>query len=254
MVILFNIIEDHGLLEHFLRYYHMRGVTHFVCGMHNGQKNPHRRDIERKLGHYSHCIYCSYSDDFSGERDAESQNRVLPEVLSPDQWYLVADPDEFHYHPAFASFSAMQMAALSEGATYVASQLYDRLSGNGPLRDLNPSLTLDDQFPYAGLMTDRILGGCSQKVVMARRSVAVTPGHHFADGKKASFICRTHHFKWQGSQLPRRMKERMLTYQQQGAQYWAEPLRFLEFYKSCGETIDIRNPQLGVVRAERIGV
>jgi len=251
---MFNIIRDYGLLPYFLRYYCCKGVTRFICGLHQGQQNEHLIDIREKLRGYAYTIGCSYFEDFSGERDAVAQNRLLADVLAPGEWYLVADPDEFHYHAAFATFIEMRTAAEKEGADYVGSYLLDRLQNDGKLADLDLRFSLDEQFPLVARLTERILGGCCDKVVMARCGIAISPGHHFAEGKGASFTCETHHFKWQGSDFLERIHERRRSYKKQNLEYSIEPSRFLDYYELRGQRIDVQDPVLDVAPAVALGI
>lgn len=254
MKLIFNIIEDFGILNHFLEYYAARGVTKFICGLHKRATSQHVDDIAQKLSRYGHEICFSYSEDFNGERDAEAQNRMRLQLLDPKEWYLIADPDEFHFHHMFKTFNEMQLTAEREGAAYVGSLLVDRLPASGEFANLNPRLSLDDQFPLAARLTEKLTGGCGWKVVMAHSSVCIRPGHHFADGMRASFLCSTHHFKWQGLHLPQLMQERVKNYWSQGLSYWVEPQRFMTYFEGKGRRIDMQDASLGIMASERIGV
>lgn len=251
MVLIFSIIKDFGILERFLEYYSSRGISKFFCALHRGNHNPNLKDVARKLARYSHTMCASYNQEFNGERDAMAQDRIRCEYLRRGQWYLVADPDEFHHHPDFRTFPEMQRAAEKEGASYVSSALVDRLAANGSLNNVSGSGSLDEQFPLSARLTEELLGGCSAKIVMADYRTRIHPGHHFALGKAASFRCRTHHFKWQGGQLLNVLTQRLASYEKQGLHYGVEVERFLQKWQECG-SIDLREARLCVTRAERI--
>ena len=86
----------------------------------------------------------------------------------------------------------MSRAAEAEGATYVASRLVDRLALNGELITIDGRYSLDEQFPLKGYVTEKLLHGCVDKVALARGSVPVAPGHHFAAGKSRLIFLPVH--------------------------------------------------------------
>ncbi len=254
MILFFNIHRDYGVLPYFLRYYHARGVTRFVCGIYQGHKNKHYRDIKTKLNPYSHDLYCSYFGTLNSQRDAVAQDRKRKEILKPGQWYLVADVDEFHFHPAFETFKAMRVAASKEGVDYVGSILLDRLPVDGVIKDLDLDLTLDEQFPWAASLTENNLGGWNAKIVMARSHIPIFLGHHTTAGKRASFTCQTHHFKWQGEDLLSRLRRRSASYQRQKLAWWTESLNFLDYYRAGANHINLKDPKLRLAPAVKIGI
>jgi hypothetical protein len=253
MVLIFNIIKDFGILDRFLEYYSSRGISNFFCALHRGRSNPHFADVSRKLARYPHRIYASYNQEFNGERDAAAQDRIRGQHLLQGQWYVVADPDEFHHHPDFQTFPEMQRAAEREGASYISSALIDRLAIDGSLRGISRYVSLDEQFPLCARLTEELLGGCACKVVMADYRVRIHPGHHFALGKAASFRCQTHHFKWQGTQLLKIMDQRLTSYRKQGLEYQMEVERFVDYCRQSSGSINVQDARLNITRANRIG-
>lgn len=254
MTLLFNILEDRSLLSYFLQYYHALGVTKFVCGLHKGHSNPQSAEIAQKLRSFPHVLYCSYCEEFSAQRDADAQNKMRLELLRPDDWYVIADLDEFHHNPAFSSFARMKAEAEAEGAEYVGSSFIDRIACEGKIFAIDRLRSLDEQFPFSALLTTVILRGCADKVVMAKGSVGISAGHHSAAGRRASFLCQTHHFKWHGKNLLEQLEQRSWTYAKQGVPYWNEPLNFVEYCFRSQNKIDSSDPSLQVSLAQKIGI
>ena len=254
MTLIFNIIQDYGVFPYFLRYYRAKGVTRFLCGVYRGWENPNMPDICQKLNGYPHEVVCSYHEEFNGERDAESQDLMRKSVLDAEDWYIIADVDEFHHHSCFHSFPEIQRAAELEGADYVASVLVDRLPKSGRLGKLDLEQSLDEQFPFASSFTRVVLGSCVDKVAIAKGHVPVAPGHHYALGKRASFCCSTHHFKWHGEDLVDRTLQRGLALSRQEAYYSKESLNLVAFHRKCFGKLDFTDSSLEIKLAEKIGV
>lgn len=186
--LLANIHFDDGLLRYFLDYYEKRGVERFGIILHSW---PCPAVLNRPEIH----VRVSHEPYVSGPRDNELLNEIRDEYLSPGDWYIPADLDEFHYHPRVFNFRD-----LVGDYDYIPSLFVDRIAEDGKIRDLDFRRSLDDQFPLASIITQQLCGnGCINKVAFARWNCVVNSGHHFAVGTPADFFMETHHFKWSSS-------------------------------------------------------
>ncbi len=203
---------------------------------------------------YSYEIRCSYRETFNGTRDAAFQNEMRLELMEAERWYVVADPDEFHFHTALRTFGELATAAEKEPADFVPSVLVDRLRQDGRITALDQTLSLDQQFPMMCPLTGSILLGSTAKVALARCSVPIQAGHHYAAAAKpASFQCQTHHFKWQGKEFLKRLRDRELAFRVQGLPYGDELGRLLKYVQDRGG-MEFKNSALPVQLADRIGI
>jgi hypothetical protein len=129
------------------------------------------------------------------------QYRTLSQiaVTPPDQWYLIADQDEFHEYPKDIRQILAQCDA--GGFHYVRGCFVDRFSSDGCLAPIDPARSLSEQFPMGAFFTKPILGGSPMKIVAARGGVTFTNcGHHAAVNGNAypaeDCFVPVHHYKW----------------------------------------------------------
>jgi len=252
MTIIFSLHEDFGLLPYFLRYYADRGITRFLCGLPDG--SPHYPDIAAKLRDYPHQIFHTYEGPPSGRQDALARSRARRELVAPDDWFVIADTDEFHHCPEHPNFVEMRDAAKKEGAGCVASVLVDRIAADGSIPALDYSQSLDDQFPLATKITKNVSNGWADKIIMLNSLGGSVSGHHTSGEVHASFTGQTHHFKWQGREFTDRMRERVTLYKMQGHPWWREPLCVLEHLEANGGKFNLADPKLEVQPATKLGI
>ncbi|MCX2926052.1 glycosyltransferase family 2 protein [Streptomyces sp. NEAU-W12] len=133
----------------------------------------------------------------------------------PDDWWIVADLDEFHVYDR----PVADVVAYCEqhGFDFVEGAFLDRVSAEGCLT--GPALPghtpLWRQYPLAGLLTFHLLGGRPTKVTLARGSVELDLGQHYAwTGRGVpvrEIYAQVHHFKWTAS-ARRRLVRRVGAY------------------------------------------
>src|SRR5207245_2466266 len=104
------------------------------------------------------------------------------------------------------------------------------------------------------LLTANILRGCIEKVVMARGTIPILPGHHDATGKRSSFHCQTHHFKWHGKNLLDLLEKRAGIYAKQRLPYCREPINFVNYCRSNGNIVNSRSRTVSCKAAQTIGI
>lgn len=248
MTLIFSLIYDSPVFRKFLRYYKQPGIERYVCLLHTPDLRP---VVERALAGQSYAIDLISVGVFTGQKDSDAQDAARQKYVPTDQWYSVADPDEFYFHPKYTTLCAMREAAIAVDADYVRGEYVDRVARDGSLPTVDPERTLDEQFPIAADVTTELCKGYLAKVVVARGNVPVILGHHWAAGKRAPFIAEVHHFKWVGALLPI-LKQRVVDWKRLKTGYHEEPDRFLRHYAKYGR-INLEEPTLQARPARPIG-
>lgn len=178
--------------------------------------------------------------------------RLIREAMAaaPDDWWVVADLDEFHVYDR--PLAEVVRYCESNGCDYVAGALLDRVGPGGELRDVAPSggPSLWERYPLAGLVTFSVLRAIPTKVTLARGKVELDLGQHRAwDGNPApgDVLCpQVHHFKWTAT-LQARLRQRVAAY---SSGYWQtrhsavidESVRILQHIDDNDGRIDVSRP------------
>jgi hypothetical protein len=114
-------------------------------------------------------------------------------------WHLLADADEFQFHPGGAR--ATLDRCRSSGIPFATGVLVDRLPAAG---ELQPAVgepdELDRRFSVGCFLTATLLDADPRKVTLAHRDVQIgSPGNHFVAGRSPTEPPEpmpVHHFKW----------------------------------------------------------
>ncbi|WP_141693577.1 hypothetical protein [Streptomyces sp. PTY087I2] len=177
----------------------------------------------------------------------------------PDDWWLLADLDEFHVYDR--PLQDVVDHCESGGFDYVKGAVLDRVTLDGSLPELDPVTSLWDQFPLAGPLTLRLLQARPTQVTLARGSVRVDFGQHRAwTGTPAPWdeiYTQVDHFKWTASVRPR-LERRIQAY---ASGEWPvmntciidESRRVLDHLLEHGERIDVGNPEFAFERCGKGG-
>jgi hypothetical protein len=163
----------------------------------------------------------------------------------PDDWWVVADLDEFHVYDR--KLTDIVAACEANGCDYVRGAFLDRVSLDGSLAPLDSTASVWEQYPLAGLVTLRVLKAVTSKVTLARGHVQLHPGQHWAlSGRPlpaTEAFAQVHHFKWTDSVL-RRLLRRVDAYSS-GDWYLTYPAvteesrRFLRHLEEHGGRMDV---------------
>lgn len=217
MKMLVNIAHDAALLGHFYEHYIGMGITEFHVGVLEscpfwvfvdtwsaGKKDVilHRFEIE---------------DGLQGARDSVDQNKTREQAVAPDEWYAVADLDEFVVFNSGATFPEKVEDACGLRVTAVTGGMYDRVTPNGHLPDFVEE-DIWSQFPVCLELTKHLVRGNSSKMVLARGDVPVTHGHHADPARPSLHVAQVHHFKWRAS-VVEMLKKRMAHYKAIGGSW-----------------------------------
>lgn len=183
----------------------------------------------------------------------ELNSELIRKVMdsAKNDWWVVADLDEFHVYDR--PLKDVIERCEDGGYDYVMGAFLDRVAENGDLRTISPFgvVPIWEQFPLAGLLTFRVLGGVPTKVTLARGAVELDLGQHRAwHGLQApadEFCPQVHHFKWSET-VRTRLEKRVAAY---SSGYWkstdtaalvAESKRILDHIRNNDGRIDVGRP------------
>jgi hypothetical protein len=202
---------DTGLLDAAIRHYRDLGVEsfHLIRHVESLDDPEFRRDRDVLARHgleFAAVHQGPWDEDLNGYMIRSQMRR------HPDDWWAVADLDEFHvYDRRLADVIA---ACEAGGYDYVVGALLDRVAADGSLPALKPAESIWAQYPLAGLVTLRVPRAGTSKVTLARGDVQLELGQHGARTGRPlpaeEAFPQVHHFKWTDSVLPRLIRREQL--------------------------------------------
>lgn len=244
--IICSILYDCSLLPYFLRYYSNKGVDQFIFALWDSPGRVHRSMVEEYCNGFNARIVDFCAPRFSGEVDARAHNLIRERFVNDDDWYVISDLDEFHYIKGYYRFEEATCLAEECGASAVRSSLLDRIAIDGsipPFLDFKRSL--GSQFPLSCNIIGAVIRATRSKILMARKHVVVTPGHHRCKGVYWKHRGEAHHFKWFGGLVDETLR-RMVSYEKQGLYYKKEPRTLIEYLKKHRNRFPVDDPVLDV--------
>ncbi len=195
---------DIDLLDAAIRHYRDLGVEYFHIARHvesiDDPEFQRSRDILARSG-------LSFSSVHQGPWDEDLNSYLIRAQMRrhPNDWWVVADLDEFHVYDR--PLTEIIASCKRGGYDHVVGALLDRVAADGSLAPLKPDESIWDQYPFAGLITLQIPKAGTSKVTLARGDVHLRTGQHRAfEGRPMpaeSAFPQVHHFKWTDSVLSR---------------------------------------------------
>lgn len=195
---------DTGLLEAAITHYRGLGVESFHITRHlESLDDPEfQQDLDVLARHG-----VAFAAVHQGPWDEDLNAYMIQAQMRrhPDDWWVVADLDEFHVYDR--PLTDVIAACKAGGYDYVMGALLDRVAADGSLPALRPAESIWAQYPLAGLVTLRVPRAGTSKVTLARGDVLLQLGQHGARTGQAlpaeQAFAQVHHFKWNDSVLPR---------------------------------------------------
>jgi hypothetical protein len=203
---------DTGLLDAAITHYRGLGVESFHLARHiESFDDPDFQRSRDVLARHR----LSYAAVHQGPWDEDLNAYLIRAQMRrhPDDWWVVADLDEFHVYDR--RLTEVIAACESGGYDYVKGALLDRVAADGGLPAPARDASIWAQFPLAGLVTLRVPGAGSSKVTLARGEVQLHLGQHGALAGRLLppevAFPQVHHFKWTDS-VPERLVRREQAY------------------------------------------
>jgi hypothetical protein len=166
----------------------------------------------------------------------------------PDDWFILADQDEFQLYPS--DLAAILDACDRAGFDHINGCFVDRISADGSLSVLVPTLPIWEQFPLGAFLTKPVCAAGVRKVVAAKGSITVSGGHHYAANGNPmpieDLFIEVHYFKWiagvkeylNSRSFPDGNPNSLNTI------VWLEGQRFLRYFSLNGNKINIAEPAI----------
>jgi hypothetical protein len=136
---------------------------------------------------------------------------------SPNDWWVIADVDEFHLYPN-DNLKQLISNCNEHGWDIVRGGFIDRIGRGGEFTELVEDTPIWEQFPNAGFFRYPLSRACPNKICITKGYVEITSGQHYAkiDGHTTwrwqgwnhplinphSFV-QVHHFKWDKTSINR---------------------------------------------------
>lgn len=168
-----------------------------------------------------------------------------------DDWWILADQDEFHYFPD--ELPALLAYCDARGYDHIYGTFVDRVSSDGRFAVVDRSRPLWPQFPLGGIVSARLFGRFSPKVVAAKGRVIIGTGHHKTlNGcpcpARDAFV-QVHHFKWTDG-VVERQQHRAEHFRKAGVNHWTESARIVDYAEMHSMRIDTSDHQFMFARCE----
>ena len=139
-------------------------------------------------------------------------------MLHPNDWWIVADDDEFHVYSK--DLREIIADCDANGWELVRGGFIDRVGKNGTFPEINNDEDIFKQFPLAGFFRYPLSGACPNKICILKGYIEITPGQHYAkiDGHTTwkwqgwnhpliapvrGYNVQVHHFKWDSTCIER---------------------------------------------------
>lgn len=257
MTIITPICDRIELLPFYLRYYHRQGVERFVVALYNGKKNPlhdaiYRFGNQSKVDlHIRPSVICPLPE-LSGPKETSGINVIRQEFIRPDEWFAIADLDEFVRPLRGTNLIDLASRAIASDYTAVHGGMVDRIAATGEFPAIDPDRGLDEQFPLQCDLTEAC-GAMTSKIFLSRGNLEVTNGHHWPNSGNVSIMRdggEVHHFKWT-SGIIGRLQNRLKHFREQRLPWAEESARLLKVIENG---INLTDHNLKVRIAQSLGI
>ena len=230
-------------LEPMLRYYISLGVKSIFLNLHlRDDSDPIRETVEEIACRCGTPITDIYVGDW---QEIQQEAYAKPRRDYPNDWFLLADSDEFQQYPA--PLADIVTECERHNWDHLKGCFLDRLAADGSFPALDDAQSLEDQFPLGAMLTFPVMLGDPRKITLVRGPIYVIHGQHFTYSPMGCppdiHFIPVHHFKWTVG-IPERLVERIERMKQSGVAHWIESQRFLDFIQASGGKIDLRDERL----------
>lgn len=137
----------------------------------------------------------------------------------PDDWWVIADIDEFHVYP-FNDLGVLIEDCIENKWDIVRGGFIDRIGKNGEMPHIMSKPHIFKQFPMMGFFRYPLSNACPNKICVMKGYVELTNGQHYANiegnttwrwqGWSHPLIApyethsvQVHHFKWDSTCVER---------------------------------------------------
>jgi hypothetical protein len=243
-----SMYENPDLLSHFLAHYARLGVHQILVSVRSRERSELYDTALSHAAPFPARVYWSPSQRFADSDKANIEQSILEKNgIEPDDYVMHLDMDEFHEYPA----SLVEIVRLmnQRGDWAIRGWMVDRVAEDGTLAPIRSLPSIGEQFPIGCDVTNALLKGWTQKIVLCRGRVQLQGGvnHDTCNawydkvpiGRGDQYL--VHHFKWTHG-ADQRLRTR-LAHAAIAPCYADECRRFLEHYQAHGK-IELGNAAL----------
>lgn len=237
-------------LRWMLEHYRNLGIQSFLVHVH--LTDPHDvlldevRAVTSDFGVPITSVVIGNWQEFIVRTYAQSRSRY------PNDWHILADQDEFHTFPL--DLSDLIQRCEKSRYDYVSGCWVDRIAASGDLPEIDSARSIWEQFPIGAFYSYPIGAADPRKVVLARSSVNLVKGQHFALNGKGCPITeafvQVHHFKWVAGIVPT-LEARASFLKAGGYSQHVESSRFLKHIKDHGGRLNLEDPRILIAECSR---
>ena len=262
MIRLLSVI-GHGteLIPHFVNHY-SKYVDEIQFVVYQSAIHPSLiNDVKEKIKDYSNVKVVKTVEDRIFDWNKVTALYNLIKSKKPNDWWVIADIDEFHLYPNDDLYDLIQDCE-KNGWDIVRGGFIDRIGPNGEFSELNDDVEIFKQFPNMGFFRYPMSQACPNKVCVIRGAIEITSGQHYAkiNGQttwrwqgwnhpliNSDSYVQVHHFKWDSTSIDRikavaSIKQEYAYSDEYGKMY--DALRKTKF------KIDLNNPEFMVESSE----
>jgi len=218
MIRLVTVI-GHGaeLLPHFINHY-ITQVDEINIVVYESSIFPNlTSEIESLILEYENVKIVKTIKDrvFDWEKVTQLYNMISNK--HPNDWWVVADIDEFHLYPN-DSLRYVINECEYDGYDIVRGGFIDRIGADGEFIELQDKTSIWEQFPNAGFFRYHMSKANPNKICIMKGRIELTNGQHYAniDGQTTwkwqgwnhplinpNHTVQVHHFKWDKTSIDR---------------------------------------------------
>jgi hypothetical protein len=209
----------HGseLLPHFINHY-LQYVDEIHIAAYISDVSPNlKSEILNVIKDYENVVMCDVIRDRVFDWNKVTQIYNYTKSKYPNDWWVVADIDEFHLYPN-DNLQGLINTCDEHGYDLVRGGFIDRIGPDGTFPELQSEIPLWEQFPNAGFFRFPMSGANPNKICVMKGHVELTSGQHYAkldnhttwkwQGWNHPLIydlgyVQVHHFKWDKTSIDR---------------------------------------------------
>ena len=218
MIRLLSVI-GHGteLIPHFVNHY-SKYVDEIQFVVYQSAIHPSLiNDVKEKIKDYSNVKVVKTVEDRIFDWNKVTALYNLIKSKKPNDWWVIADIDEFHLYPNDDLYDLIQDCE-KNGWDIVRGGFIDRIGPAGEFSELNDDVEIFKQFPNMGFFRYPMSQACPNKVCVIRGAIEITSGQHYAkiNGQttwrwqgwnhpliNSDSYVQVHHFKWDSTSIDR---------------------------------------------------
>jgi hypothetical protein len=223
------ISDDSALWPHFAEYYRKMGVKEFYVA--TAPSTPNLPKIASSVAVHTFPLVPENNCHMGAH---PVTHELRKQFVAPDEWHWIADLDEFH--EIDRPLDLLLTEATMMGCNSVGGRFIDRLTEDGTL----PQVGKEDVFQQFPLQADlsKLTGTNCRKIQLLRGHLRPVPCYHKVEGERPfPKEMKVHHFKWNGSLLPR-LHRRVFQLKTNGFQHYGESERIIQHLRFYGR-IDV---------------